>query len=185
MTDIIDMPKAKYVVPAERAIQIQSEAAKKLIAQLHETHAGDDDALVSDMIEGETSLLEAIEAALSEIDECEVIIAGLKAKETEFEARRKMTENRVDRIRAVIEQAMLTTNQLSMRLTTATITLAKRKPSLIVTSEADIPSSFWIEQERPAPKLDKKSLSEALAAKNEIPGAMLDNGSYGLTIRRK
>lgn len=172
-------------VNAEHNLLRQTEAAKRLIASLKEAGEIDDADLVADMIEGETGLQEAIEAALSEIDECEIVIIGLKAKEQAFEARRKATEDRADRIRAMIEQAMLATEQMSLRLPTATVSLRKTAPSLVVTNEADIPAKFWIQQERPAPKLDKKALAEALKSDEAVPGAMLDNGGFGLSIRRK
>lgn len=169
----------------ERSMFIEMEAAKKLLSSLHEQGVGDDAELVADSIEGETNLNEAIEAALAEIDECDVIEFGLSEKIKAFDTRRKQASDRRDRLRALIEQAMVSVDQASMKLTTATLSLTKRAPQLVVTSEADIPASFWIEQERPAPKLDKKALAEALRAKNEIPGATLDNGSLSLTVRRR
>lgn len=189
MTDLLDIPGTEKSIarpmPAERLVALQTEAAKKLLMQLRQDGNGDDAELVADSIEGETNLVEALEAAVAEIDECEIVIVGLKAKEEAFEARRKQTEDRVERIRAVIEQAMMATEQYSMRLTTATISLTKRKAGLVITNEPDIPARFWVEQERPAPKLDKRALAEALAANEAIPGATLDNGSLSLTVRRK
>lgn len=163
----------------------QAEAAKRLVASLRLQGVDDDEELVADTIEGQTSLQEAIEAALSEIDECEIHIIGLKAKEAEFSTRRSRLEARVDRIRAIIEQAMLTSEQMAFRMPGATVTLNKKQPGLLVTNEADIPTRFWIEQERPAPKLDKKALADALRADEVIAGATLDNGSYSLSVRRK
>lgn len=168
----------------EFSLRRQAEAAKGLLAGLRDQ--GEDDAdLIADTIEGETDLLEAIDAALSEMDECEVLITGLKAKEAEFSDRRKKIEDRVDRIKAIVEQAMISTEQLSLRRPTATLTIAKRAPGLIVTNEADIPTKYWIPQERPAPKLDKKAVLAALKEQQAIPGATLDNGSLSLSIRRK
>jgi hypothetical protein len=169
----------------EHNILRQTEAAKSLLSSLRDQGVDDDVELVADTIEGETNLVEAIEAALALIDECDVLITGLKAKESEFEARRKMIERRAERVRALIEQAMLATDQTSLKLPTATLSLTKRAPGLIVVNEADIPSQFWIEQERPAPKLDKKSLTAALREKSDVPGATLDNGSVSLSVRRK
>ncbi|ACI55738.1 Gp157 family protein [Rhizobium leguminosarum bv. trifolii WSM2304] len=162
----------------------QAEAAKRLMSNLRSQGVDDDQELVADTIEGGTTLLEAIQAALAEIDECEIHIIGLKAKEAEFAERRRRLEERAGRVKATIEQAMITTEQESFRLPTATLTLTKRAPGLIVTNEADIPTRFWIEQERPAPKLDKKALRAALDDQ-PIPGATLDNGSRSLSIRRK
>lgn len=168
------------MLPADRNLMRQTEAAKKLIADL----PADDEQLVTDSIEGETGLLEAIDAALAEIDECEILIVGIDEKLKVLEARKKQQKDRADRIRALIERAMLETEQLSLRLPTGTITLRKSGPSLVITNEADIPASFWVEQERPAPKLDKKALAEAVKSK-PIPGASLDNGTFSLSIRRR
>lgn len=170
----------------EHNIHRQTEAAKSLLSSLRDQGVDDDAELVADAIEGETNLVEAIEAALAQIDECDVLVTGLKAKEAEFEARRKTVEKRAERIRTLIEQAMLATDQLSMKLPTATLSLTKRAAALIVTDEADIPAKYWVEQPRPAPKLDKKALTADLReAKAAIPGATLDNGSFSLTVRRK
>ncbi|MDK4720092.1 siphovirus Gp157 family protein [Rhizobium sp. CNPSo 3968] len=169
---------------AEFNVARQAEAAKRLLANLRSQGADDDQELIADSIEGETSLLEAIEAALSEIDECEIQIVGLKAKEAELSERRRRMEERAERIRATIEQAMIATEQESFRMPSATLTLTKRAPGLIVINEADIPTRFWIEQERPAPTLDKKALRAALD-EGTVPGATLDNGSRSLSVRRK
>lgn len=170
---------------AEHSIARNTEYAKRLLAHLRASGDDGDVELVADTIEGETGLHEAIEAALAEIDECDVIVAGLKAKEAEFATRRAAAEKRIERIRAMIEQAMLATEQTSFRLTTGTVTLTKRAAGLIITNEADIPGEFWVEQERPAPKLDKKALLRALNDKRSVPGAGLDNGSFSLSVRRK
>jgi hypothetical protein len=168
----------------ERQMHIQVEAAKKLIASLHDMDATDDAELVADAIEGETGLIEALDAALAEIDECEILIAGLDEKIKAFDARKKQQKDRAERIRALIEQALVSTDMQSLRLPSATISLAKRAPGLVVTNEADIPARFWVEQERPAPKLDKKALADALKS-GDVPGASLDNGSFSLTVRRR
>lgn len=171
----------------EHSMRRHTEAAKALLVDLRNQGADDDAELVADTIEGETNLMEAIEEAIAELDECDVLVTGLKSKEAEFEARRKSVEKRAERIRALIEQAMLQTDQKSMKLPTATLSLSQRAPGLIVTDEADIPAKYWVEQPRPAPKLDKKALTADLREENAapIPGATLDNGSFSLTVRRK
>ncbi|WP_322882876.1 MULTISPECIES: siphovirus Gp157 family protein [Sinorhizobium] len=167
-------------------IHRQTEAAKSLLSSLRDQGVEDDAELVADTIEGETSLVEAIEAAMAEIDEEEAHIIGLTAKIEEFSARKDAKKRRVERTRALIEQAMLATDQTSMKLPTATLSLTKRAPGLIIVDESDIPTKYWIEQPAPAPKLDKKALAADLReAKAAIPGATLDNGSFSLTVRRK
>ncbi len=169
------------MLPADRSLQRETEAAKRLI----ENMPRDDAQLVADSIEGETNLLEAIEAALAEIDECEIVIIGIEEKLKAFDARKKLMNDRAERIRALIERAMLETEQHSIRLPAATISLRTVPPALVVTSEADIPARFWIPQDRPAPKLDKKALAAAIKTDPKIPGATLDNGTVCLSVRRR
>lgn len=166
---------------AEHRLHIQTNAARDLLAVLRDQ--GDDE-LVADTIEGETDLLEALGAALDEIDDAEVLILGGKQKIEQIAGRVAMEEKRVDRLRAAIERAMALTEQDTVRLPTATLSITKRKPQPVIDNEADIPARFFTQPSAPPPKLDRKALSEALASET-VPGAHLDNGSISLTVRRK
>ncbi len=170
---------------SEFDIRRQIEAAKSLLSDLREQEAADDEELVADTIEGETSLIEALQSALEQNDEDEALVIGLKAKEEQFATRRAAIQARIERRTALMERAMMETEQTTLRLPTATLTLAKRAPGLVIASESDIPARFWVAQPRPAPKLDKAALKEALKANETIPGATLDNGSVSLSVRRK
>ncbi len=167
----------------EYLLRRQTEAARLLLKDLRED--GEDDAdLMADAVEGETDLLEAIQSAIDANDEDDALVIGLKAKEEAFASRRAAIQKRIERRTALVERAMLDTEQTTLRLPTATLSLSKRAPGLVISNEAEIPARFWVEQERPAPKLDKKALKEALQSET-IPGATLDNGSVSLTVRRK
>ena len=191
----------------ESYLRRETEAAKNLLAGMRETIGDEDMALLADTIEGETNLLEAIDTALSEIDETEVLISGLKEKEGQFAQRRRSMEERVRRFRSLIEQAMAITEQAKLRRPAATLTLRKLPPDVVITTEADIPSEFFVPQPPPPPKLDKAALKEALRQREKridlaasleggeervralaeipaIPGAILNNGSFSLQIRR-
>src|ERR1700752_2546325 len=110
-------------------IQRENEGAKALLFGLRAV-IGEDDALLADAIEGETNLFEAIDAALAEIDETEVLITGLKEKEAQFFQRRRAMEERIQRFRALIEQAMAITEQDKLRRPAATLTLRKLPPDV-------------------------------------------------------
>lgn len=166
----------------EFSLRREIEAAKALVNALD---SEGDKELVTDTIEGETGLFEALEAALCQIDECEIVSTGLGAKIAQFSERKRLADNRAARLKALIEQALLTSEQMSIRLPAATLTISKRAPGVIIEDESLIPSEFFVEQERPAPKLNKKALAEALKTQPKIPGACLDNGSVSLSIRRK
>ena len=150
---------------SEWRIRRETEAAKALLAGMRETIGDEDMALLADTLEGETNLFEAIDTALAEIDESEALILGLKEKEGQFSKRRRAMEERVRRFRSLVEQAMAVAEQQKLRRPTATLTLRKLPPDVVVTSEADIPSEFFVPQPPPPPKLDKKALKQALEAR--------------------
>ena len=132
---------------------------------MRETIGEEDMALLADTLEGETNLFEAIDTALAEIDETEVLISGLKEKETQFSARRRAMEERLKRFRALIEQAMAVTEQMKLRRPAATLTLRTLPPDVVVLQESEIPSEFFVPQPPPPPKLDKAALRNALKAR--------------------
>lgn len=162
----------------------EKDAIKSLMSQLR-TEGNDDEESIEIAIESETSFLEVVAKALDEIDELEAIDVGLTSKIEAFASRRAATRKRMDIIRASIEQAMMLADLDTLRLPTATITLRKLRPSAVIDDEAQIPSRFWLAQQPPAPKLDKKSLLAALEDGEEISGARLDNGTVSLSVRRK
>jgi len=191
----------------EFIVHREIEAAKLLLAGMRETIGEEDMALLADTLEGETDLFEAIDLALSEIDETEVLISGLKEKENQFSARRRNMEERLKRFRTLIEQAMAVAEQTKLKRPAATLTLRSLPPDVVVLQESDIPSQFFVPQPPPPPKLDKAALrlalrarqakvdaiatdsdpetrQAALAAIPPIPGAALNNGSFSLQIRR-
>lgn len=172
------------VSDVERDLARQIGAARDLMAQLRHEGADDDAVLVADAIEGETALPEALSAALAEIDDLETLELGLEAVNKRNDTRLAAIRARRDRIRAAMEQAMVAVDQTTLRLPTATITVARRAPQLVVVNEAEIPSRFFTVPEPPAPTLDKKALKAALLANEAAPGVVLDNGSISLTIRR-
>ena len=160
-----------------RDLQRESQAAQSLIAAL----ASDDDELTHDMVEGETDLFEAIEAALDEMDACDITATGCKAKEVEIANRRKRVEARQEKLRGLIEQALLVADIPQVKLPTATISVARVPPKPLIDDESAIPSEFWVPQ---APKLDKNAVNTAVRDGRIVPGVTMTNGGTTLKIRR-
>ena len=161
---------------AEVALRREAEAARDLLIEIQ---AGDDETLAHDMVEGETGLLEAIDKALDEMVECDVLIGGLDKKLEELKTRKLFVEQRKQRIKGAIEQAMARAELSTARRAAATLSLRKVKPKPIIVNESEIPSEFWKPQD---PKLDKAAVTKA-AKERSIPGVEMDNGSISLAIR--
>jgi hypothetical protein len=161
------------------ALRMGANAARDLVAALR--GEGHDDDTIHDTAEGELSLHDAISRALAEIDECEVMGLGLSAKIGEFSARKERCEFRADRLRGLIEQAMVVADLSAIKLPTATLTVKAIPPKAIVTDEAQLPARFW---RSPPPVLDKTAINDAVKAGEAIPGVSMTNGTTSLQIRR-
>lgn len=156
----------------------QAEAARDLLASIH----SDDETLNHDMVEGETDLLEALNLAIVEMDEAEAIAAGCKDRIDVFAARKAQAERRIERIRALIEQALQCVDMPSVRLPLATLSVKATAPKPIYEDEAQIPARFWKSGD---PKLDQAAIKAAIDAGETIPGVSQTNGGISLQIRRK
>lgn len=157
----------------------QAMAAKELIKALRETD--DDAALAHDMIEGETGFFEAAQSALDEIDQCDMLAAGIKDMQATMAKRLSRIQGRADRLRALLDQAFQMAEIKTHQFASATISTKATPPKLIVTDEALIPSDFF---EAQAPKLARADLLRALKEGRTIPGAELSNGGKTIQIRR-
>lgn len=145
-----------------------------------EALAADDPTLLLDTIEGETGLLEAVDALLARMAETRALIAGTEIVAAELDARRRRFEARLASDRALIEQAMSIAELDKLERPAATLSLAKRQPRVEVQTESDVPARFWNAAD---PTLDKKALLAALKAGEAVPGACLSNAAPTLSIR--
>ena len=163
--------------PTANKLRREADAARSLMQELSDY----DEDTRHDMAEGETSFFEAIDAALFEIDQCAEIVAGCKAQIEMYQARKSKFEGRADRLRGLIEQAMVVADISSIRRPMATLTVKATKPAPIVNDEAAIPARFWKPQ---PPKLDKTAINQAVKDGETIAGVSMTNGGTSLQIRR-
>jgi hypothetical protein len=185
------------------------EAAKSLRLDLARLATGDDQ-LLADMFEGETTLDAEIRAAVLTIEEDEIFVTGIKAREAELKARRLRLEKRIEATRGLIEQAMTVAKWDTLPMDIGTVSLGKAAPRLEIDDESAIPTQFWKREE---PTLDKAGLTKVLRERQKaldalaktkwevpealavaldkldnempaIPGCHMETGGVSLTIRR-
>lgn len=158
-------------------IQQQATAAASLIQELGET----DDELNHDVIEGETGFFEAVELALAEIDEKQILIDGCDAMIARLTKRKTQARNRQERLRGLVDQAFQMAEIKTHVFATATITTKKVPAKLIVLDEAVIPSKYFVKQ---PPKLDKALLFKDIKDGIDVEGATKSNGATTIQIRK-
>ncbi len=147
---------------------------------LRDALSTDDDDLLRDMIEGETSLHEMIGKTVESLDEDTMLSDALKARIADLRTRADRIVARIATKRAAIEQAMVIGDVKSLELPTLTATVKRTTPGLQITDESIIPATYWKPKD---PVLDKKALKDALKD-GPVPGAQLDNGGVALQLRR-
>lgn len=165
----------------ERRMHQEAEAAKTLLETLRDD-IGNDEELAVDVVEGETGLLEVIDAALFADLQDKSFIAGIQRAEQTLADRRARLTARIDNRRAAIHTAMQLTGLSKVLRPLATITRRRGTPKPIIKEEADIPSDFWTPQ---PPKLDKAALGQAIRDGGEVPGVVASNATETMTIRFK
>jgi hypothetical protein len=193
-------------VTTTRDLQREMEAAAILREQLKAF--GDDEILAADTIEGETNLLEMIDAMVAADVADDALIDGLAAHIKAMSDRKARIASRKETRRALLASALEIAGKSKHEAPAGTISRKIVPPKPIVVEESDIPARFF--EPQPA-KLSLKLLGEALkerevllaAARKDfsgeelaaaladidkqfpaIPGATLSNGGATIQIRR-
>lgn len=168
------------VSPAMDIRELDREAmeAKALLANLRDIVA-DDEEWTASIVESETNLTEAIEHAVSRLAEVETFEEALAQQAKALAERKERFTRQKNNIRAAIQSALGAVGLKKLELAAATLTLKPTPPKVIVTEEADIPSTYFEPQ---PPKLDKRKLAAALKD-GSVPGAVLSNGCSTIQIK--
>lgn len=160
----------------------EAKAVASLRESLRQMGLEDDETLIADSIEGETSLYEAVDKLLLSIAEAEGLAKGARQAAADIDHRAERFDKRAEAGRAIIEQALMVAELEKIERPAATLFLARRAPKLELTDEADIPAEFWKTGD---PTLDRKALAAALKGGRPVPGACLSNCAPSLTVRTK
>jgi len=164
-----------------RELRIQGDAAKALLLNIKDV-VEDDAEMIETAIEGETSLKEAISAAVDRILELDAHEEAIAAQVKSLNERKERFAHQSDRIKAAIHVALGQAELRKLELPQATLGVRAVPPKAEIVDESMIPSKFWKPSD---PKLDRKAVLEALKAKEDVPGATLSNGSETLSMRVK
>lgn len=146
--------------------------------------ANDDQAL-ADTLEGLSNLREQIEAVAKSIDDDNIMLTGITERMGELKERFARIELRVEAKRDAILHAMNEAGERKFEYPTVTISTRQNPPSAVVTDENLIPDDYKIWPEPPPPKIDKKTILQALKDGKEVAGVILSNGSLSLAMRTK
>lgn len=166
---------------AGHSLHREIEAARVLLSDFRDI-LGDDTEAKADAVEGETSLLEAIESGMRRVLELEAFESALDHVMNNLKVRSERFKKQRENLRTSLAVAMELSERKRLEGAVGTIVLKPVAPKVEVIDEAAIPAKFWKPQE---PKLDKAALKVALNAKEDVPGAVLGNGGATIQITEK
>jgi len=155
-----------------------SELRRRLI----EADPDIDETTLLDTLQGATDLHEAIGEVIRSALDDEAIAASLKSRIADMKERLARFETKSSKKRQLALGAMEEAGIEKILEPDLTISLRVGPCGLEIKNEADIPEWFWIPQD---PKLDRRSLLEALKAGTAVSGAQLGNSRISLAVRTK
>ncbi len=164
----------------EQTLEVEMSAARALMHAIAESIDGDDQQLVADMLEGETGLMEAVDAALARITELGAMQSAIADIIGMHRARRDRLIAAEERLRSLIHQAMIEAHLRKLERPTATVSLRASVPRVDIVDPASIPADYVVPQE---PKINKAAIARALKDGQQVPGAALLPGEQSVSIR--
>ncbi|MEP2758823.1 siphovirus Gp157 family protein [Parvibaculum sp.] len=139
-----------------------------------------DDETLSDTLEGETGLNEALATILRSREEDLSLIIGLKSRLEALKARLDRFQDRAERKRRLVADVMSRADIKRITEPDFTVSLRSSPPGVVIEDETRIPSDYWKPQ---PPKLDRATLGEALKAGSRVDGATLGSPKPSISIR--
>jgi hypothetical protein len=141
-----------------------------------------DEKALFDTLEGATNLHEAIAAVIRSALEDEAMAKALRSRIEDMRQRLSRIESTAEAKREAALNAMERADMIKLTAPDFTVSVRINPPSLVITSEAEIPHEFWLPQ---PPKLNKRGLLDAINGGWALPGAVLSNSKISLAIRTK
>lgn len=162
-----------------RMIALEIEAASRLKERLVDAY-GDDVDLIRDVIEGQTSLHEALERAALELAAVEGMKEGIETAIAKLKARLTRYCKQAEGLREGIQAAMETAELPSLKTPAATLSMRASPPSVEITDPAAIPAVFL---KQPPPVPDKASIRATIKNGQAVPGCVLSNQPPALAVK--
>ena len=136
-----------------------------------------DEQTIADTLEGMSGALEVkAQNVVMFARNLEATATAIKEAETAMAARRKAIENRAAGLRRYALSAMQFAGVQSIECPYFKLSVRKNPPAVEVFDAAQIPAQFMRTPEPPPPAPDKKAITEAIKAGQEVPGARLVSG---------
>lgn|SRR5512139_277914 len=134
-----------------------------------------DEQTIEDTLEGDSTELQAkIEDYGFVIRNMEAFSDAIKAEEKRLSDRRKVQENKIERIKAWLLNNMQACEIQKIECPAFTIAVRTNPPKVVIDHEGDIPEQFMVTPEPPPAAPDKKLIATAIKSGQNVAGCHLE-----------
>lgn len=145
----------------------------------------DDEQTLSDTLDGETDLSSAIELVIEEIAELETLIVGAKARADELRLRAGRMEDKAEKLRDAVLEAMQDAGFKKLTFAGATVSVRViPQRALIADDKAAVEAGFGTSETKTVYSIDRPAITQELKAGASFTFATLSNGGVTLAIKK-
>jgi len=149
---------------------------RALVDHLMDTQT--DEQAIADTLEAESYPLELkAQNVAYAIKNLESMADAIKNAEKEMADRRKAIEKRAANLREYTKTCLEVAGVQKVECPHFALTIKKNPASVDIFEQALIPSKFMRQPEPPPPAPDKKAIAEAIKSGEDVPGAILTQGT--------
>jgi len=141
----------------------------------------EDDQALADTLDGETDAIDVIARFIREGREDEAMAAALDAMMKDMGERKQRIKARAERRRGIALSLMQAVGERKIERPDFTASVRSVPPKVEITDEAALPDALCKVTRSP----DKAAIKQAIEAGEDVPGAMMSNGTETLTVRTK
>jgi Gp157 protein len=141
-----------------------------------------DDQTLADTVEGLTDLHEIITAIIRSALADETLVAGLKSRISDMQARLERLVDRASKRRQIARDVMVELDLKKLDAPDFTASVREGIPSLTVINEDAVPKIYWTPSE---PRLNRQYLTRDLKQGEEIAGVTLSDPEPVLSVRTR
>jgi hypothetical protein len=141
----------------------------------------EDDSLKADMIEGSLDAEKVMSRIMSHLFEAEEMLDGMKPRFEDLTERKKRWERRKEFCRALAQRVLEASGRDKIVLPEASVAKSKGRDSIEVTDLSKLSQGFYVTER----KADKDAIKKALDNGDDVEGARIVRGAYGIRISTK
>lgn len=162
------------------SIRFDPRLIETIAADLRDILGDDfDEATFLDTLDGETDALDIADALIARLQESEALSAAAKAQADALAARANRLKSRGAAYKAQMLKLLDAIGRKKLERPAATITRRSGSLSVLITDESSVPSQLCKVVKQP----DKTAIRRQIEAGEDVPGARLERGADGVTVR--